>query len=116
MTDIKYINATALQENVRQSYDMPLLKLYADALLEAAPAVNLQFQRRGMWRSEVQKIPVSGRGYGLHERVYCSECNLEPTGGVRTTFCDHCGVRMDIYSLDELDVYHADLEKSAYKK
>lgn len=110
--EIKYINATALSKKIRESNDAPLMKLYADSLLAAAPAVPLVLPRRGMWLTEVNKVYADAGGYCLSERVLCSECKQVPTGRARTTCCDHCGARMDIFSLDELDAYHASV--SAY--
>lgn len=112
--EIKYINATELSENIRESNDTPLMKLYADSLLAAAPVVTRDdIIGRGMWRCHTRKIFQPDNSYTLQSYSVCSECEREVGGWNHESFCPSCGRRMNIWTLQELDTYHA--EFSAHK-
>lgn len=113
--NVKYINASALSNEVRKSNDTPLQKLYVDALLAAAPGVTRDdIVGRGMWRQFTRKIPQPDGSYTLHSYSICSECEREISGWNHECFCPTCGRRMNILTLQELDVYHA-MHVSAHK-
>lgn len=113
--EIKYINATDLSEHVRNSNDSPLLKLYGDALLAAAPAVlRDDIIGRGMWRQFTRKIHARDGSYVLQSYSICSECGREILGWNHECYCPSCGRRMNIMTLQALDEYHEKCD-SAYK-
>lgn len=56
----------------------------AIAGIERLPAADVKPVRHGRWL-------INPDGYA----PYCSECKQEPTGGIMTDYCDHCGAKMD---------------------
>lgn len=106
--EVKYINASALSAEVQKSNDTPLQKLYVDALLTAAPGITRDdIVGRGMWRQFTRKIMAGDGSYSLQSYSVCSECGRELAGWNNESFCPTCGRRMNIWTLQELDLYHA---------